>query len=100
MTKAYADAGYFARNVRTIEVLIDSDAITDGTAAVGDGHAALDALINRVANLPTPAGPTPHEIAIPATAPLLPIVDATNRRLRGGCVVRLAQSCRRPFISP
>jgi len=35
LTKAYTDAGYFARNVRTIEVLLDRDAITDGTA--GDG---------------------------------------------------------------
>jgi site-specific recombinase XerD len=33
LTKAYTDAGYFARNVRTIEVLLDRDAITNGTAA-------------------------------------------------------------------
>jgi hypothetical protein len=30
LTKAYTDAGYFARNVRTIEVLLDRDAITTG----------------------------------------------------------------------
>ncbi len=36
LTKAYTDAGYFARNVRTIEVLLDRDAITNGTAAAGD----------------------------------------------------------------
>ena len=30
LTKAYTDAGYFARNVRTIEVLLDRDAITNG----------------------------------------------------------------------
>ena len=35
LTKAYTDAGYFARNVRTIEVLLDRDAITNGTAASG-----------------------------------------------------------------
>ena len=35
LTKAYNDAGYFARNVRTIEVLLDRDAITNGTAASG-----------------------------------------------------------------
>ena len=29
LTKAYTDAGYFARNVRAIEVLLDRDAITD-----------------------------------------------------------------------
>ena len=32
LTKAYTDAGYFARNVRTIEVLLDRDAITNGQA--------------------------------------------------------------------
>ena len=35
LTKAYTDAGYFARNVRTIEVLLDRDAITNGQAADG-----------------------------------------------------------------
>jgi hypothetical protein len=35
LTKAYADAGYFARNVRTIEVLIDRDAVQSGAAASG-----------------------------------------------------------------
>jgi integrase len=36
LTRAYKDAGYFARNVRTIEVLLDRDAITSGTAASGE----------------------------------------------------------------
>jgi hypothetical protein len=35
LTRAYTDAGYFARNVRTIEVLIDRDAVASG-AAVAD----------------------------------------------------------------
>lgn len=35
LTKAYTDAGYFARNVRTIEVLIDRGAVLDGSAAAG-----------------------------------------------------------------
>ena len=35
LTKAYTDAGYFARNVRTIEVLLDRDAITNGQAGGG-----------------------------------------------------------------
>ena len=33
LAKAYADAGYFARNLRSIEVLIDRDAIVGGAAA-------------------------------------------------------------------
>lgn len=35
LTKAYRDAGYFARNVRAIEVLIDRDAIESGAAPSG-----------------------------------------------------------------
>ena len=49
LTGAYTDAGYFARNVRTIEVLLDRDAITNGQTAAGRplefydlGHVARD----------------------------------------------------------
>ena len=35
LARAYRDAGYFARNVRTIEVLIDRDAVQTGSAARG-----------------------------------------------------------------
>jgi len=35
LARAYADADYFARNVRTIDVLIDQDAISSGAAATG-----------------------------------------------------------------
>lgn len=125
LSKAYTEAGYFARNIRTIEVLLDRDAVTSGAAAGGqpwqhydlghgycsyaffeqcphrmacarcdfytpkgssqaqlleaktnlqrvlvsipltdderaavdDGHAALDALLTRLADIPAPAGP-------------------------------------------
>ncbi|HET9080087.1 MAG TPA: site-specific integrase [Trebonia sp.] len=36
LTRAYTEAGYFARNIRTIEVLLDRDAVTSGAAAVGE----------------------------------------------------------------
>ena len=36
LTKAYRDAGYFDRNVRMIEVLLDQDAIQSGAAANGE----------------------------------------------------------------
>ena len=36
LTKAYQDAGYFARNVRAIEVLLDRDAVTTGAAGAGN----------------------------------------------------------------
>ena len=143
LTRAYRDAGYFERNVRTIEVLIDRDAVASGAAATGepwqyydlghglcsytffeqcprrmacakcdfytpkdsskallleakdnlqrmlaaapltdderaavdDGHAALDQLLHRLTDVPTPAGPTPRQLGICATGTLLPIVD-------------------------
>jgi integrase len=141
LARAYNDAGYFERNVRTIEVLVDRDAVTSGAAASGepwqyydlghgfctytffeqcphrmacarcdfytpkdsskgqlleakdnlqrmlanvplsdeeraavdDGQAALDQLLERLVDVPTPTGSTPCEIAVPATATLLPI---------------------------
>lgn len=147
LTKAYSEAGYFARNLRTIEVLIDRDAVTAGApgdgqpwqhydlghgwcsysffeqcqhrmacarcdfytpkgstkaqlleaknnlqrmlaaipltdderAAVDDGHTAVEALLARLADVPTPAGPTPHQIGVPPTVTLLPIVQVTHR---------------------
>jgi hypothetical protein len=146
LTRAYNDAGYFARNVRTIEVLVDRDAVTSGAAANGqpwqyydlghgwctysffeqcqhrmacarcdfytpkasskgqlleakdnlqkmlanipltdderaavdDGQAAINALISRLSDTPTPAGPTPRQIGIPATATLLPLISVTQ----------------------
>jgi integrase len=35
LAQAYKDAGYFSRNVRAIEVLVDRDAITNGAVANG-----------------------------------------------------------------
>ncbi|MQA81660.1 MAG: tyrosine-type recombinase/integrase, partial [Streptosporangiales bacterium] len=146
LARAYTDAGYFARNVRTIEVLIDRDAITTGAAANGepwqyydlghgyctytffeqcphrmacarcdfytpkasskgqlleaknnlqrmlanipltdderaavdDGHTALDQLLERLVDVPTPTGATPREIGGRATPTLLPIVSVSH----------------------
>lgn len=36
LAKAYADAGYFARNVRAVEVLIDQEVVRSGAAANGE----------------------------------------------------------------
>ena len=150
LSKAYTEAGYFARNIRTIEVLIDRDAVTAGApadgqpwqhydlghgycsysffeqcqhrmacarcdfytpkrstkaqlleakdnlqrmlaaipltdderAAVDDGHTAVDALLARLTDIPTPAGPTPHQIGVPPTVTMLPIVQITQRDIQ------------------
>lgn len=53
-------------------------------AAVDDGQVALDQLLERLADVPTPTGATPREIGIPATATLLPIINVTTGESRGG----------------
>ncbi|MEV0492321.1 hypothetical protein [Streptomyces atratus] len=47
----------------------------DEQAAVEVGQTALDRLLDRLADTPTPAGPTPHELNAPVAARLLPLVD-------------------------
>ncbi len=47
----------------------------DERAAVDDGHTAVTALLDRLADVPTPAGPTPRELGTPATVTMLPIVQ-------------------------
>jgi integrase len=42
LTQAYQEAGYFARNVRSIEVLIDREAISSGAAAAGEPWTFFD----------------------------------------------------------
>jgi hypothetical protein len=46
-------------------------------AAVDDGKAAIDRLLERLADTPTPAGPTPRQFDVPA-AKLLPVIDIQN----------------------
>jgi hypothetical protein len=46
----------------------------DEQAALTDGQTAIDELLGRLADTPTPAGPTPRQITTPDTAQLLPIV--------------------------
>jgi hypothetical protein len=52
----------------------------DERAAVDDGQAALDKLLDRLADVPTPAGTTPRQIGVPATATLLPILTIKGSR--------------------
>ena len=131
LAKAYTDAGYFERNVRAVEVLVDREAVKSGAAAEGepwqhydlghgyctytffeqcphrmacarcdfympkgsskaqvleakdnlqrmmaniplteeeqaaveDGTASLERLLERLADVPTPAGPTPRQLS-------------------------------------
>ncbi|MGH2927702.1 MAG: tyrosine-type recombinase/integrase, partial [Solirubrobacteraceae bacterium] len=142
LTKAYTDAGYFARNVRTIEVLLDRDAITSGRvgteggpfefydlghgycsysffeqcphrmacarcdfyipkpsseaqlleakdgiqrmlvqipltdeerAAAENDQQAVDQLLGRLIDTPTPSGPTPRDLNATTTPPVAPL---------------------------
>ncbi|MFG2873931.1 hypothetical protein ACGFYU_02800 [Streptomyces sp. NPDC048337] len=51
----------------------------DERAAVDDGQAALDQLLERLTDIPTPAGPTPRQIGIPAQATVLPIIEINRK---------------------
>ena len=42
LSKACTEAGYFARNVRTIEILLDRDAVTSGSAVGGEPWQCYD----------------------------------------------------------
>jgi len=167
LTRAYTDAGYFSRNVRTVEVLIDRDVVEAGTAASGqpcqhydlghrycsytffeqcphrmtcarcdfyipkdstkaqlleargnlqkmvtaipltdderaavdDGQAALDRLLDRLADIPAPAGPTPRQLDLPQPVRLLPILEVRQRQPDGPLTVRFHRMMRltRPF---
>ena len=44
-------------------------------AAVDDGQAALDSLLGRLADIPTPSGVTPRQLAASPAPTLLPIID-------------------------
>jgi integrase len=146
LAKAYHDAGYFARNVRAIEVLIDRGAVEGGAAANGapwqyfdlghgyctysffeqcphrmacarcdfylpkhssraqlleaqgnlqrmlaqipltdderaaveDGATAVDQLIQRLHEVPTPCGPTPSQLSQSNFVPLTSLAVATR----------------------
>jgi hypothetical protein len=150
LTQSYADAEYFKRNLRMIEVLIDREAIESGAAAAGgaplkyydlghgyctydffeqcphrmacakyvfyvpkdssraqlleartnlqrmlqeiplrdeeraaveDGLAAVEKLYEKLADMPTPAGPTPRELMHGGQREL-PVVPAIRRKAR------------------
>ncbi|GIH97482.1 hypothetical protein Psi01_81120 [Planobispora siamensis] len=51
----------------------------DERAMVDDGQTALDQLLNRLADTPTPAGPTPRQISAPPQAILLPVIEINQR---------------------
>ena len=50
----------------------------DEQAAVEDGQAAIDRLLGKLADTPTPAGPTPRQLAAPGTGRLLPVIDVRH----------------------
>ncbi|MBX7554316.1 hypothetical protein ABZX95_13065 [Streptomyces sp. NPDC004232] len=58
----------------------------DEQAALKDGQAALDRLLDRLADTPTPVGPTPRELDVPETARLLPPGDVRQGGM--GCASR------------
>ncbi|WPB90701.1 hypothetical protein [Streptomyces malaysiensis] len=56
-------------------MLVSIPLTDDERAAVDDGQTALDTLLDRLAEVPTPAGPTPRDLNRSTTAQLLPIIE-------------------------
>jgi hypothetical protein len=56
-------------------MLLDIPLTDDERAAVEDGQANVDQLLARLADTPTPAGPTPRQISGATTGTLLPIIE-------------------------
>ncbi len=50
-----------------------------GQGEIFGSDPALDRLLGQLADVPTPAGPTPREISTPAQATLLPIIEINRR---------------------
>jgi len=50
----------------------------DERAAVTDGTDAVDNLLKRLANVPTPAGPTPRQLVDPSFIPLATLASSLN----------------------
>ncbi|MGW5063950.1 hypothetical protein ACWEQ2_42950 [Streptomyces sp. NPDC004096] len=74
-SKASSRAGFWKPR-RTCRRCSQALPLTDGErAAVDYGQAALDQLLDRLAEVPTPAGPMPRQLGIPATGTLLLLVE-------------------------
>ncbi len=66
----------------------------DERAAVDEGQTALDQLLDRLADIPTPAGATPREIRTSATATLLPIVSVKPGQIHTTLTFQIPQNDR------
>ena len=49
-------------------------------AAVDDGQAALDSLLGRLTDIPTPAGATPRQLSASPAPTLLPIIEVRQSK--------------------
>lgn len=57
------------------KMLVSIPLTDDERTAVDDGQTALDRLLGRLADVPTPSGPAPRQASVPETVTLLPVVE-------------------------
>jgi hypothetical protein len=76
--KGSARAQLLEANASLQRMLAEIPLTDDERAAVDDDRAALARLLDRLADTPTPAGPTPRQIGVPPTATVLPIVSVRH----------------------
>lgn len=56
-------------------MLVSIPLTDDERTPVDDGQAALDSLLGRLADIPTPAGTTPRELGATPAPTLLPVIE-------------------------
>ena len=76
--KASARAQLFEAKDNLRHMLASLPLTDDERAAVDDGQEALGHRFARLADVPTPAGPTPNQIGLPPSVTVLPIADIRN----------------------
>lgn len=82
-TPKASSKGQLLEAKENLQLMLANIPLTDEEqAAVDEGQAALDHLLERLVDVPTPAGATPREIGVPATATLLPIVAVSPTKQR------------------
>ncbi|MFI6063307.1 hypothetical protein [Streptomyces sp. NPDC051286] len=78
-------------NLEVAEMAVSIPLTDDERTAVADGQDALNRLLERLADAPTPAGPTPRELSLPPGAVPLPFLETG---------ARAQDSTRRPCCPP
>lgn len=92
-TPKASSMGQLLEAKENVQKMLASIPLTDDErAAVDDGQAALDQLLDRLTDFPTPAGPTPRQLGIRPAGTLLPLVEVRRSK-------RSVRNCEEPLTT-